>query len=530
MARNNKEKNKPVIGMDFGNCYSFLSYISDFDGKTRLGGNVHDLLPGGLNEGIPSVFFYSKAAGTLCGETAVRGRAKPVQNRINRLKRHLGETMTLDGREISYDEAITEVIQHCVRSANKKLQSGWQMTTNEIALSYPATYTSAQRQRLIELAEKASLADGTQVHVSGTIAEPAAAGLDYLSRFGSDKETTVLVYDLGGGTFDLALVALYPKGRTNGDGDYYYDILAVDGLEDVGGGEFDEIMYQLIEQKLQVPLNPSHKAALRAEAEKIKKDLTFDAYADAEVLYNNEYLTVRVTREEFETASRELLMRTIEATKKMFERHSNQKPETIILTGGASQMPMVKRALEEAFPEYKGDEMKHKEDKIQISNPSRAIADGAARYGTAEAMNDIAEKAEAASVVQTRVGYDLEIRFYHSVDDESGYISTYIPAGTPIPYQAAYQNSTTLHEDQRYSGFTVYEANKAHPDSEQVAEDYTEIMKVSLDHGREVPKGTRNESRLCIDKLGVLTIEAREADHPEKPIKSTVELKNLSKS
>lgn len=92
--------------------------------------------------------------------------------------------------------------------------------------------------------------------------------------------------------------------------------MAVDGLEDVGGGEFDEIMYQLIEQKLQVPLNLSHKAALRAEAEKIKKDLTFDTYADAEVLYNNEYLTVRVTREEFETASRELLMRTIEATKK----------------------------------------------------------------------------------------------------------------------------------------------------------------------------------------------------------------------
>ena len=127
-----------------------------------------------------------------------------------------------------------------------------------------------------------------------------------------------------------------------------------------------------------------------------------------------------------------------------------------------------------------------------------------------------------------RVGYDIGIRFYHSVDDESGYISTYIPAGTPIPFQAAYQNSTTLHEDQRYSGFSVYEANKAHPNSEQVAEDYTEIMKVSLDHGRGVPKGTRNESRLCIDKLGVLTIEAHEADHPEKPIESTVELKNLS--
>ena len=80
-------------------------------------------------------------------------------------------------------------------------------------------------------------------------------------------------------------------------------------------------------------------------------------------------------------------------------------------------MPMVKHALDEVLPEYK--------DKIQISNPSRAIADGVARYGTAEAMSDIAEKAETASVVQTRVGYDIGIRFYHSVNDESGYISTY---------------------------------------------------------------------------------------------------------
>lgn len=524
MERKSKAKNKPVIGMDFGNCYSFLSYISDFDDKTRLGGNVHDLLPAGLNEGIPSVFFYSEETGILCGDAAVRGRAKPVENRVNRLKRHLGETMTLDGKEISYDEAITEVIQHCVRAANKKLQSGWQMTTNEIALSYPATYTSAQRQRLIELAEKASLADGTQVHVSGTIAEPAAAGLDYLAKFGTNEDTIALVYDLGGGTFDLALVALYPKGRTSGDGDYYYDILDKDGLEDVGGGEFDDIMYELIVQKFQakyqIQLNRPHEASLRVDAVKAKKELTSDTYTEVELLYNNEYLTVSITREEFEDASSELLMRTMKATENILNRHLNQKPEIIILTGGASQMPMVKHALDEVLPEYK--------DKIQISNPSRAIADGVARYGTAEAMSDIAEKAETASAVQTRVGYDIGIRFYHSVNDESGYISTYIPAGTPIPFQAAYQNSTTLHEDQRYSGFSVYEANKAHPNSEQVAEDYTEIMKVSLDHGRGVPKGTRNESRLCIDKLGVLTIEAHEADHPEKPIESTVELKNLS--
>ena len=109
---------KPVIGLDFGNYNSFTCYISDFDEGTKMGGIVHDLLPQGLNDGIPSVFFHSKKIGTLCGEDAVRNRAKPVENRKRYLKRHLGEKMTLDGGDttIPYDEAITEVIQHCSAS------------------------------------------------------------------------------------------------------------------------------------------------------------------------------------------------------------------------------------------------------------------------------------------------------------------------------------------------------------------------------------------------------------------------------
>ena len=131
---------KPVIGLDFGNYNSFTCYISDFDEGTEL------------KNGIPSVFFHSKKIGTLCGEDAVRNRAKPVENRKRYLKRHLGEKMTLDGGDttIPYDEAITEVIQHCVRKANEQLKSGYQVTTNLISLSYPVTYSFAQRERLIK--------------------------------------------------------------------------------------------------------------------------------------------------------------------------------------------------------------------------------------------------------------------------------------------------------------------------------------------------------------------------------------------
>ncbi|OUP74018.1 hypothetical protein B5F08_12485 [Anaeromassilibacillus sp. An172] len=509
---------KPVIGLDFGNYNSFTCYISDFDEGTKMGGIVHDLLPQGLNDGIPSVFFYSKKIGTLCGEDAVRNRAKPVENRVRYLKRHLGERMTLDGGDITipYDAAITEVIQHCVRKANEQLKSGYQVTTNLISLSYPATYTFAQRQRLIELAEKATLADGTKVEVYGTIAEPAAAALDYLAEFSkSTKETTILVYDLGGGTFDLALVSAYPAGKRNSSGDlYYYDIINTRGLAKVGGSEFDEIMFNLLAKKFNVPLKPAHKSTLRTLAETVKIDLSSDTYAEPELVYNDDYLSAQVTRSEFETASKDLLMKTIEATKEILNDHPNQQPEFILLTGGASQMPMVQRELEAQIPNFKG--------KIVYFRPSRAIAYGAARFGTFENDPDIHR-------VQKRTAYDLGIRFYRSEYDEKGHISTYIKAGTPIPYTGDYKHSCTLLDNQRYSQFRVYESVNSHPDKERVFEDYKEIMSVTLDHGAEVPKGTKSETRLCVDKLGILTIEAREVDKPGKPpIKNTIELKNLS--
>lgn len=519
---------KPVIGLDFGNYNSFTCYISDFDANTRMGGLVHDLLPQGLNDGIPSVYFHSKKIGILCGEDAVRSRAKPVCNRVRYLKRHLGEMMTLydDSKMklsymLPYDSAITAVIQHCMRRANEQLQAGYQMTTNLISLSYPATYTFAQRQRLIELAERATLADGTPVKVYGTIAEPAAAALDYLADYSkSTQGTNVLVYDLGGGTFDLALVAAYPGGKKSAAGyTYYYDIINTRGLPKVGGKEFDQIMYDLLAKKFRIPLNPANRMKLENLAETVKIDLSSDTEAEPDLEHNGEFVSVRLTRDEFEQASKSLLQQTINATKEMLRDHPSQKPEFILLTGGASQMPMVKRELESQIPEFRG--------KIMYFRPSRAIAYGAARFGTSETENPDPRK--NTTVVQRRTSYDLGVHFVRSEQDKKGYVSTYIKAGTPIPYTGTWNESFTVFDQQRYSNFHVYEAVKAHPDRAKPAEDYKDIMFVQLDHLREVPKGTKSETRMMIDKLGRLSIEAREKDNTgTKPIKNSIELKNLS--
>ena len=509
-----------IIGIDFGNYNTFPCFISDFDPGTRMGGTVHDLLPSGLQDGIPSVFYYSKKVGVLCGEEAVRTRARPVSNRIRNLKRHLADSITLDDRTISYGEAITSVIQHCVRRANEQLHAGWQMTTNQIALSYPASYTTAQLQRLIELAEQATLADGTPVKVVGTIREPAAAALDYLAEHAQTKEeTTVLTYDLGGGTFDLALVAAYPGGRENENGGvYYYDVIAPGGLPDVGGTEFDEKLYELMLSKLDVPLKPVHKNALRRQAEAIKIALSTDDYVEEELFYEDDYLTFQITRQEFEEATRELLQQTIDATRQMLLEHPNQQPELILLTGGASKMPMVKEALEEALPQFKG--------KIVYFRPSRAIAYGAARFGTAEENVDVND---GGTMVQQRTMFDIGVRYYLRGMGDLRYIYTHIPANTPIPYTGAFEDSYTHDEGQRYSTFRVFEAVTQHPDKYKPDEDYVEIMKVTLDYGAPMPKGTQNESRLHVDERGVLTIQARtKTDEGIKPVENTVQLTNLS--
>lgn len=521
-----------VIGLDFGNYNTFPCFISDIDfAKGRLGGIVHDLLPPEKQDGIPSAFFYSnkvkKTATTKplpwCGEDAVGLQARPLKNRVRLLKRHLGEQINLDDKTFEYDEAITLVVQYCIRRANKVLKANWLTETNLVALSYPATYTHAQRERLIKLVEKATLENGTNVKVFGTIAEPAAAALDYLSGYvKKSEETTVLTYDLGGGTFDLALVSAYPQGRKNAKGNtYYYDIINTRGIEDLGGSEFDDALYKLILRLVGRTLKESQQREIFGKVEEAKKELTRNAetvveYFDSEI---DDYEQILVTREQFEKETSSLVKKTIDKTKEILSEHKQQKPELILLTGGASQMPMIRKEMEKAFPEYKG--------KIIDFRPTKAIAYGAARFGAVEeSLEAKMERGNSSdsSPFQQRTMYDLGIRFYRSLEDNEGYIDTYIKAGTEIPYESAEHGGRTQ-DYTRYLNYRVCEAIKSNPNTEKPSTDYKEIMNIELDHGKVVPPKTSSKTKLVIDKLGRLTVEGWTVEEPDKPLKKTIVLK-----
>ena len=522
-----------VIGLDFGNYNVYASYIQDIDMDTRMGGIVHDLVPADSRGGIPSVYFYSKRVGkVLIGKNAVKRNAIPVKNQLRYLKRYLDKTVDLDRKMVAYKDSIVEVVQHCIRIANKQLFSGYQITTNLVSLSYPATYTCAQKERLVQLVEKATLEDGTHVKVFGTIQEPAAAALDYCASFIKDmRDKTVLTYDLGGGTFDLALLAAYPAGKKRSDGSvYYYDVINTRGIGDLGGVEFDAIMYDLLLKKASIPIDKSkltneELANLKIAAEDTKVELSNSDEEMPQVVIGGEYVDFDIKRKEYEQMARPLVRKTVEATVKIIEDHPNQKPDVILLTGGASQMPLIKEELERALPEYKG--------KILPYRPNEAISYGAARFGTVEAIVDPnaqgGSQKKSTLPVQNRLTYDLGVRFIDSTKEgRPYYIHAYLKAGTVIPCESELVPSWKV-EAGRCSSFTVFEANKNNPDSLKIDQDYIQIMNVEIDHGRIVPAEHPHESRMVIDERGLLTIEARDKSAPNLPfVKAQKELQNLS--
>lgn len=513
---------QPIIGLDFGNFNTFTCFVTDFSiEKSRMGGIMHNLIPANKDkEGIPSVYFYSgKTGNELVGYNAVREGAKPIKNRLRYLKCNLGETEVIDGKTISYDHAITAVVQYCIRVANQQMQQGYLCTTNLVSLAYPATFSHVQKQKLIELVEKAKLEDGTPVKVFGIIAEPAAAALDYLADFAkSTKESTVLTYDLGGGTFDLGLVSVYPEGRKSNSGHtYYYDIVNTGGIPKLGGKDFTDVLFNILRNKFKVSLTSDEEAKLRNVAETTKINLSdLDCTEEfVEFLYRGDPLQTTITRIEYENACSALVDKTIKETQRFLLEKPYHKPDMILLTGGASQMPYIEKAMKAAFPQYR----------VEKYRPNYAIAYGAARFGCTEIDTDGSTE---SGPITKRLEYDIGIKYVKDKYDDKGYVHILLNKGTAIPCSSECYPSRTVTAT-RYSSFSVYEAVKTSPDVNKISEDFVKIMSVEVDHGRIVPEKHPNEARLSVGRNEWITVEARDTSIPNSTFKSAkCKLEHLS--
>ncbi len=343
-----------IIGIDLGTTNSCVAVIE---------GGESVVIPN--REGsrtTPSVVAF-KDGERLVGEVAKRQAITNPNNTVMSIKRHMGtrHRVNIDGKEYSPEEISAIILQKLKADAEAYL--GEKVT--KAVFTVPAYFNDSQRQATKDAGRIAGL------EVERILNEPTAAALAY----GLDKEDdqTILVYDLGGGTFDVSILEL---------GDGFFEVKATSGDNKLGGDDFDNVIidYLVSEFKKEHGIDLSQdKMALqrlKEAAEKAKKELSSVTQAQISLPFitadasGPKHLEMTLTRAKFEELSAHLVERTLGPTRQALKDAglSPSDVDKVILVGGSTRIP----AVQEAIKKLTGKEP-HKG-----VNPDEVVALGAA--------------------------------------------------------------------------------------------------------------------------------------------------------
>jgi molecular chaperone DnaK len=343
-----------IVGIDLGTTNSAVAIVED--GKPRI-------LPKGEQRIIPSVIGYAKQGGWLVGQPALNQYILDPENTVRSIKRKMGtqERIELGGHELTPQEISAFILRELKTIAEENL--GQPVT--KAVITVPAYFTNAQRQATKEAGEIAGL------EVVRIVNEPTAAALAY--GLNHEDDQMALVYDLGGGTFDVSLVEM-----TGG----VVEVRASHGDTQLGGDDFDHLLAEhaskLFYKKHQISLKDDRRAMARldraAEAAKVRlSDFPEAALREEYLIEQNGvplHLDAQVERAEFQELTEDLLVRTAESLDRVLADAELKVEEIdrVLLVGGATRMP----AVWELVSSYTG-----LEPDVEI-NPDEVVALGAA--------------------------------------------------------------------------------------------------------------------------------------------------------
>ena len=348
-----------VIGIDLGTTNSCVATIENGEAV---------VIPNAEGARVtPSVVAFSKEGDRLVGVTAKRQVVTNSERTIISVKREMGTNWKkeVDGNDLTPQEVSAYVLQKLKADAEEYL--GHDVT--QAVITCPAYFTDAQRKATKDAGRIAGL------EVLRIINEPTAAALAY----GVDKEDdqTILVYDLGGGTFDVSVLEIYLV-----DGQPQIEVKATAGNNRLGGDDFDEriIKWLVDEFKKSTGIDLSKdiqaQSRLREAAEKAKIELSGTGQSQINLPFitmndgQPEHLDLTLSRSKFDELTSDLVESTMKPTKQAIKDSgiSMTDVDKVLLIGGSTRIPAVQKALEEMIgkPPFKG------------INPDEAVAIGAA--------------------------------------------------------------------------------------------------------------------------------------------------------
>ena len=347
-----------VIGIDLGTTNSCVAVLEG--GEPAVIPNAEGMRT------TPSVVAFAKSGDLLVGDVAKRQAATNVSRTISSIKREMGTDtrIKIDGKDFSPQEISAFILKKLKKDAEAYLGE----TVSEAVITVPAYFNDAQRQATKDAGRIAGL------NVLRIINEPTSAALAYGLDHG--KPQKIMVYDLGGGTFDVSLIEI---------GDNLIEVLATAGDNRLGGDDFDARLTEYIVQeyirtnRVNLSKDMSAMQRIREAAEEAKKTLsnqtvtTINLPFVATVKGEPVHLEMEITRSKFEELTRDLVDRTEAPVRKVLSDGGVSVSELgmVLLVGGSTRMP----AVQEKVRQLTGKEPSHS------LNPDECVAIGAAVQG-----------------------------------------------------------------------------------------------------------------------------------------------------
>lgn len=347
-----------VIGIDLGTTNSCVAVME--------GGEPVVITNQEGARTTPSVVGFAKNGERLVGQLAKRQAVSNPENTVASIKRHMGEDykVTIEGKSYTPQEISAMILQKIKADAEAYLGE----TVSQAIITVPAYFTDSQRQATKDAGAIAGL------EVLRIINEPTAAALAY--GVDKDEDGKVLVFDLGGGTFDVSILEL---------GDGVFEVKATSGNNHLGGDDFDQrIMNWLIEEfkkdtGIDLSTDKMADQRLKEAAEKAKIELSGVASTNINLPFitadasGPKHLDLTLTRAKFDELTRDLVEATIEPTRKAMKDAglSASDIDKVLLVGGSSRIPAVQEAIKKELGKEPNKNL----------NPDECVAIGAAIQG-----------------------------------------------------------------------------------------------------------------------------------------------------
>lgn len=474
-----------TVGIDLGTTNSEVAIVEN--GQARvLSGEDGQLI-------LPSAVGFSETGQLLVGQPALRQAAAAPDRTVRSIKRWMGTdhvtTLKVGGidSEETKDYLPQEISAIILRALKQRAEKALGEDVTQAVITVPAYFTDAQRQATKTAGEIAGL------EVLQIINEPTAAALAYDVR--SEETERLLVYDLGGGTFDVSLVEI--TGEVT-------EVLASHGNNRLGGDDFDRRLQLLLSDRfrqthgVEVPNDLSTQARLLKVAEEVKMTLSEHAFATVREAFlgnkNNTalHLETEIARSDFEDVIRPLLKETLDSIDRVLADASlePEQLDRIILVGGSTRIPLVQEMVEEHLGQAPVDGIQ----------PDLCVALGAALQAGVLVGEDV--EAILVDVIPHSLGISVAVDTF--IGTVPGFFSVIIPRNSVIPVSRS-EIYSTVSDSQEVVEIKIFQGEN------ERAEENVPLGSYRVEGLPPRPAGEIDiEVHFDFDLNGILTVTATE--------------------